>query len=197
MLPVLIRSYKHFNPRSLAGATKHGVIVWVSLKISIHAPLRERRYRMMFTLLHIAYFNPRSLAGATSTKLIIYASLKFQSTLPCGSDRGLEKDLKTKDLISIHAPLRERLVVLLTFFLLTYFNPRSLAGATLVRLKRGVCIMISIHAPLRERLLVAFLVIDLLNFNPRSLAGATGIVVILPVCSSFQSTLPCGSDLPI
>ena len=55
--------------------------------------------------------------------------------------------------ISIHAPLRERLVMLvLVIIVLTNFNPRSLAGAT--RMLRAL----------------RFAGRD---FNPRSLTGAT------------------------
>ena len=103
----------------------------------------------------------------------LYAPTTFQSTLPCGSDLivTVQGDTKT---ISIHAPLRERLIIILLI-------PKYAD--------------ISIHAPLRERHMVFLLLIswllfqstlpcgsDLLNFikrpkstnfNPRSLAGAT------------------------
>ena len=55
----------------------------------------------------------------------------------------------------------------------SYFNPRSLAGATHQEGNCSAPKAISIHAPSRERLLSA---------------------VIQPVSSSFQSTLPRGSD---
>ena len=102
-----------FNPRSLAGATD----------------------RVKKLLDEHANFNPRSLTGATQTlykrdlQLFI-----FQSTLPYGSDRqlgaqvwGIRQYFNPRSLtgathagsafqdlnaISIHAPSRERLVVL-------------------------------------------------------------------------------------
>ena len=78
----------------------------------------------------------------------------FQSTLPRGSDRpGLTP-----------APCAP------------YFNPRSLAGATLRVIGMPEQIAISIHAPSRER----------------PLSGCTSLPLVL-----FQSTLPRGSDLGI
>ena len=102
------------------------------------------------------YFNPRSLAGAT-----MYAYRKnlrhlFQSTLPCGSDLLAFVPNLAMVLISIHAPLRERHHTYtppcgmpgfqstlpcgsdVSSFLrngsMYHFNPRSLAGATLLPL---------------------------------------------------------------
>ena len=79
---------KHFNPRSLAGATEDMILKEYILKISIHAPSRERpaacppwRAR--------GHFNPRSLAGATN---IVKVKVKPK-------------------IISIHAPSRERRLV--------------------------------------------------------------------------------------
>ena len=163
------------------------------------------------------YFNPRSLAGATlnlnspfSTLVIsihapsrerrlaalflLRAQQVFQSTLPRGSD----------------APARR------TVWHRSYFNPRSLAGATIK--PKWICRRtdISIHAPLRERHALSAGRALRCDFNPRSLAGATlqhagrsGTVLIsihAPLrerrlsrsgyvdAQIFQSTLPCGSD---
>ena len=76
----------NFNPRSLAGATRGEIKLYVeNIGISIHAPSRERRNtRTKHMSYH--YFNPRSLAGAT-----VYDAAQFH----CAS-------------ISIHAPSRER-----------------------------------------------------------------------------------------
>ena len=144
----------------------------------------------------LLYFNPRSLAGATKASNIVWFWI-------C---------------ISIHAPLRERR--LLTFWqqLSLYFNPRSLAGATAFRLlvRRHTAVFqstlpcgsdlnlvcapfvfrISIHAPLRERHCGHMYRISGIDFNPRSLAGATVIVLDEIDKFPFQSTLPCGSDMP-
>ena len=99
---------KHFNPRSLAGATIENAERLIEIAISIHAPLRERRQasipsstngaisihaplRERPTILRLSpitgYFNPRSLAGATPACLCWRLPAPFQSTLPCGSDR--------------------------------------------------------------------------------------------------------------
>ena len=101
--------------------------------ISIHAPLRERHGVPVSAAVLIVYFNPRSLAGATRFTASPCNILLFQSTLPCGSDKvclnfsvaiiyfnprslagatcKLNHALVT-NLISIHAPLRERLYLL-------------------------------------------------------------------------------------
>ena len=83
---VMLKSWYNFNPRSLAGATSSSTII------------RHRR----------SDFNPRSLAGATSSVTVPLAfSTLFQSTLPCGSDAHLGEQA-IQNIISIHAPLRER-----------------------------------------------------------------------------------------
>ena len=75
--------------------------------ISIHAPLRERRYVGERKRLR-RHFNPRSLTGATTSGVrgVSYKS-KFQSTLPYGSESSSSRS-KKRTHISIHAPLRER-----------------------------------------------------------------------------------------
>ena len=142
-------------------------------RISIHAPSRERLVDKIFLSEILAfqstlpcgsdtqdsldfagstYFNPRSLAGATEKGLYEPRTKRFQSTLPCGSDNTSGQNLHGNH-ISIHAPLRERLVILVA------------------------CLPshgISIHAPLRERLPGRRLMLTNSGyFNPRSLAGAT------------------------
>ena len=76
---------RYFNPRSLAGATAAAASRFRAGRISIHAPLRERRFphRRSKALRH---FNPRSLAGATFSNMRRNVIMLFQSTLPCGSD---------------------------------------------------------------------------------------------------------------
>ena len=78
----------NFNPRSLTGAT---VVLLVSsltrLKISIHAPLRERHHAVPRLKNLKSNFNPRSLTGATYwTIWNEWFRDEFQSTLPYGSD---------------------------------------------------------------------------------------------------------------
>ena len=55
----------------------------------------------------------------------------------------------------------------------SYFNPRSLAGATFTVATVQGEEQISIHAPLRERRQIISLARADYDFNPRSLAGAT------------------------
>ena len=122
------------------------------LNISIHAPLRERRYEYL-----------SQMPG----------NIQFQSTLPYGSDI-VTIPMPKQILISIHAPLRERRFVRHFRFsvgtfqstlpygsdgsaarsvLMSFnFNPRSLTGATKHSI-REIC--------------------SYSYFNPRSLTGAT------------------------
>ena len=121
------------------------------------------------------YFNPRSLAGATLVKIFgIFIITTFQSTLPRGSDTSLSPVALRPEGISIHAPSRERPMTGQSRNSSTeHFNPRSLAGATMIglinvatrafqsTLPRGSDKVvenktfrhekISIHAPSRER----------------------------------------------
>ena len=85
---------------------------------------------------------------------------------------------------------------LLSDILRAHFNPRSLAGATILTWRSLRQHEISIHAPSRERLLKkndnAY---SVGNFNPRSLTGATnGRQALCLSLRIFQSTLPHGSD---
>ena len=80
------QAYKHFNPRSLAGATLLVLLLAVD-------PLN---------------FNPRSLAGATRMLLQSgYAHAYFNPRSLAGATR-LSIDLLRLICISIHAPSRER-----------------------------------------------------------------------------------------
>mgnify|MGYP005888633521 CR=1 FL=1 len=101
---------ENFNPRSLAGATAADVGCRSRPGISIHAPSRERPFLFY-------RFQYRTL---------------FQSTLPHGSDYVL---------IAARTPS-------------SYFNPRSLTGATCRAALLPSALLISIHAPSRERLFV-------------------------------------------
>ena len=60
------RCTKHFNPRSLAGATIQERYAPLYYTISIHAPSRERRITLSCSNGSMCHFNPRSLAGATT-----------------------------------------------------------------------------------------------------------------------------------
>ena len=140
----------HFNPRPLAGATSLQSRPPKSHSISIHAPLRGRR-RLFSKVIFNCDFNPRPLAGATGEhhqvfvplSISIHAPLRgrrvanilavleyqFQSTPPCGGD--------LVDLPPRHGK--------------SNFNPRPLAGATILHFGKSAGCVISIHAPLRGR----------------------------------------------
>ena len=187
---------RYFNPRSLAGATKNLEKFKISSKfqstlpcgsdavplhtlnaprISIHAPLRERlKWSKRLP-------KPRP----------------FQSTLPCGSDRWVPAEQQILLCISIHAPLRERLVMLvLVIIVLINFNPRSLAGATVLFLSSVFFVIISIHAPLRERRhrLLQHLFFGWISIHAPSRERLSAAIVIWLLWTEFQSTLPHGSD---
>ena len=162
----------NFNPRSLIGATYGGIYLCSSDR----------------------YFNPRSLTGATANVFTTSGGDLFQSTLPYGSD-GTTFASGLEEVISIHAPLRERRIAALSTVrplpfqstlpygsdiisrqsrsTINNFNPRSLTGATTTHPAFQCRYTISIHAPSRERL---------------PLDGA------LFKLQAFQSTLPHGSD---
>ena len=101
--------------------------------ISIHAPLRERR-----RLRHLEDSTTRISIHAPLRErpwkmIVAMRTIKFQSTLPCGSDHN-RRYHRGWSCISIHAPLRERHQCGRGTGLPYYFNPRSLAGATPRRL---------------------------------------------------------------
>ena len=141
---------------------------------------------------------------------------QFQSTLPYGSDlRGLFQAYASR-LISIHAPLRERLKGYVDTIAFQNFNPRSLTGATFINCKTGLSLefqstlpygsdacfyvrtsatIISIHAPLRERLSTLNVLMVFLTFQSTLPYGSDPHFQEYKVCNArFQSTLPYGSD---
>ena len=97
-----------------------------------------------------------------------------------------------------------------------YFNPRTLAGATVIGKVLNKPVGISIHAPLRVRRVMTQGMNDIskfqsthpcgcdatlsdnklyfVYFNPRTLAGATRIKPSHSIVPAFQSTHPCGCD---
>ena len=119
--------------------------------ISIHAPLRERPNLLPFIQNKDNISIHAPLRERLSNKVASCFIVRFQSTLPCGSD--------------LAEPSR--------LYLPVHFNPRSLAGATIVTKPNLKISSISIHAPLRER-----------PFG----------IVYTSKARPFQSTLPCGSD---
>ena len=144
---------------------------------------------------------------------------KFQSTLPYGSDvcpligrevgqtisihAPLRERLPPKPCsyrskgISIHAPLRERRLSPHGSSCDRDFNPRSLTGAT-----PWNSMITKIPANFNPRSLTGATILLVqtipyrINFNPRSLTGATNRTVTkMRTQTSFQSTLPYGSDI--
>ena len=120
--------------------------------ISIHAPSRERRCSQCGSEVQ-NYISIHAPSRERLDDIKPYIdTVEFQSTLPRGSDHSTRFRPSLAG-ISIHAPSRERPIrFLTTCWMLSNFNPRSLAGATSTRLRRK---------NLRH------------YFNPRSLAGAT------------------------
>ena len=129
----LLRSTaRHFNPRSLAGATLTRSLTEVGFRRFQSTLPRGSDYNVCSPVIGDQHFNPRSLAGAT------YPDTPQQQHSP----------------ISIHAPSRERRDSLYQGFREWHFNPRSLAGATSDSHRAAEHCGISIHAPSRERLSV-------------------------------------------
>ena len=149
---VAVSACNNFNPRSLAGATFKLGFVTINGAISIHAPLRERRQRFIKIRCFCIFQSTLPCGSDFMCRRDCFLSILFQSTLPCGSDQKFD-NLPKLNAISIHAPLRERLLPgdstrlrrkfqstlpcgsdngpFLRERMLVYFNPRSLAGATL------------------------------------------------------------------
>ena len=121
------------------------------IKISIHAPSRERRKG--YTLLLPRHnFNPRSLAGATSWNRKVQDSVSNFNPRSLAGATLMLRQIASIINISIHAPSRERLYTTLRQVTQkANFNPRSLAGATFFLPPALQLRGISIHAPSRER----------------------------------------------
>ena len=112
-----ISASAYFNPRPLAGATA-GSRRWEAADhISIHAPLRGRRWKNKNNYASILISIHAPLRGRHGRRPHRPGCQKFQSTPPCGGDQRF----------------------LIGFNLCRHFNPRPLAGATLFYLaKAGV-----------------------------------------------------------
>ena len=165
----------NFNPRSLAGATSSPIVFAKLLRISIHAPSRERLLRRLFAdnTVYISIhapsrerlpvnvlqelhkdFNPRSLAGATATPPTGSRRIaEFQSTLPRGSD--INNQFLSEPRID--------------------FNPRSLAGATPRTAKTLLHWLFQSTLPRGSDTQGTLSINNQFYFNPRSLAGATTV----------------------
>ena len=141
--------------------------------ISIHAPLRERLCRK-WRWIWKRHFNPRSLAGATDFYWPSFAHLGISIHAPLRERQAAEMIQGVWINISIHAPLRERLHLNnKRVSIYADFNPRSLAGATLLLLIHSRFFQFQSKLPCGSDTLNIILANILQNFNPRSLAGAT------------------------
>ena len=142
----------YFNPRSLAGATKSTAGPFCGQGISIHAPLRERHFVLMYLgeFDDISIHAPLRERRCTGGTRVMGEHISIHAP---SRERPLQASIRTNyTKISIHAPSRERLYCIydrkgeLIFqstlprgsdrmlrdlrFLRRDFNPRSLAGAT-------------------------------------------------------------------
>ena len=81
----------------------------LAARISIHAPLRERRSRQQQRR-NLRYFNPRSLTGATPGLRLLPTNSGISIHAPLRERRKLFAASPDFVKISIHAPLRERLL---------------------------------------------------------------------------------------
>ena len=97
----------NFNPRSLTGATADDAEGMFEELFQSTLPYGSdvKSYEEKITPMD---FNPRSLTGATFLSMTENIGRLFQSTLPYGSD-FTAYTITAVIIISIHAPLRERL----------------------------------------------------------------------------------------
>ena len=167
---------------------------YTAIRISIHAPSRERR-----VIIPPPFQSPH---------ISIHAPSRERHFLYITKSNYLY--------ISIHAPSRERLMMAVRSVINERFNPRSLTGATGHK-KRGpqdmafqstlpygrdfTCSHFSSDAvlfqstlPYGSDFLIASPALPMPDFNPHSLTGATFSSNASSTSSAFQSTLPYGSD---
>ena len=119
-----------FNPRTHTGATGVYMAELMPLEVSIHAPIRVRPAAATGGSCRIR-FNPRTHTGATSCRIRTSSvSLCFNPRTHTGATTTLTS-LQSSQSVSIHAPIRVRLVNLsVTSVTPSRFNPRTHTGAT-------------------------------------------------------------------
>ena len=94
-------------------------------------------------------------------------------------------------IVSIHAPVKERLNIIIVVVWKSGFNSRSREGATTDFTLFSVRREVSIHAPVKERLnRVGQLLHVYSSFNSRSREGATRYLTAKQEWILFQFTLP-------
>ena len=205
-----------FNPRPHTGATVNGLFHAINQLISIHAPIRGRPMTVLPTP-RPPYFNPRPHTGATSNVFLDSAAQgDFNPRPHTGATASFTWGVPSH-VISIHAPIRGRLlfqvrcliswgfqstppyggdrVIPIGRSVMPDFNPRPHTGATPAVHADVLCPRISIHAPIRGRRAV----------EPYGLPGPH-ISIHAPIRgrrhhgqrmafpSGFQSTPPYGGD---
>ena len=167
----------------------------------------------------IYHFNPRPLAGATSLQGIYRLAHLYFNPRPLAGATQTGHDPHGPQHISIHAPLRGRLVFDVTkgnIYVISIHAPlrgRQEAESSRSRRKRfqstppcgGDCTT-------REKGSWSYLIFQSTppcggdhfhsihgpshpDFNPRPLAGATKLAALEMPPAGFQSTPPCGGDL--
>ena len=96
--------YRHFNPRSLAGATRRKLASSSAPEISIHAPSRER----LLPLGRPARRRNISIHAPSRERqddwVVAELAAAFQSTLPRGSDAGYAVDMEGDTLFQSTLP---------------------------------------------------------------------------------------------
>ena len=120
----------------------------------------------------------------------------FQSTLPRGSDRPLSGLWLRRSYISIHAPSRERQNGCTARCCLCGFQSTLPHGSdAILLLMLAAAVVISIHAPSRERR-PSFITSAPLSMISIHAPLRERRLLFLPAlgATTFQSTLPCGSD---
>ena len=120
-------------------------------RISIHAPLRERRglEKDLKTKDLISIHAPLRERPVLNNGQ--YDVCIFQSTLPYGSDCSWWYSLHGNNQFQSTLPYGSDLLLRISCANVNHFNPRSLTGATKANDWAIRCVHISIHAPLRER----------------------------------------------
>ena len=100
------------------------------LSVSIHAPVRERRSRKRRLFRIISGFNSRSREGATLCRAPTAQAVGFNSRSREGATSRLRSSTVVLRTVSIHAPVRERPLRRLPPSDSLRFNSRSREGAT-------------------------------------------------------------------
>ena len=167
-----------------------------SLRISIHAPLRERPPVISAKPLGIVISIHAPLRERPGPQAL-YLSLRiFQSTLPCGSDQRIPPIPAKKSTFQSTLPCGSDTRWVTANGATQAFQSTLPCGSDESRIHNPLTKKISIHAPLRERRISLLTCQTSRYFNPRSLAGATDVTFHFSCIEQFQSTLPCGSDTP-